>query len=499
MTSRRTVRRVRLGGLIASVLTAVLVMGGAAASAPADVIATTTITGSVTREDSGLPVEGVGVDISDADSGHAYKGITDANGGYAVDDLPPGEYVVHFAPGPTAADLVSEFWDDAADRGSARRIVAVGGTIAGIDASLRVGEKAEAIDAAPAAATAITGTVRAEGVPTSGLIVEAYSEGQVAGAATTAADGTYQLVIPAGVYTVRASGSASDLIFAPQYYPAATTPGVAAPVELTAESDRTGVDFDLMRGGNIQGTVQSDGGALPAGGAQVTAYLLGGSGWYPIATTASAGAYIFGGLDPSAPQSGGPLPAGAYRIGVEAEGFCTQFVGGAHTLDGATTFDLGAGGNLTGLDVTLAAECGTTRVPTMTLSSARVRAGDPIGISGINFPPGTLLEFELQPEPLRLGTLTTDADGSFAGTFRIPIDAVVGEHYILARIGTSKFASPPLLITAAADPADGGAATPGGGLAASGVEAPISIATTALGLVGAGVLLILTPGRRRRI
>lgn len=525
MKSRHAVRRARLRGLSAGALAAVLVVGGAAASAPADVIATTTITGSVTREDSGLPVEGVSVDISDSEGGSTYDAITDANGDYTVGDLPAGEYVVRFAPASAAPDLVSEFWKDAADWSGAQRIVAVGGEmIDDIDASLRVDESAAgtvtvdgegdvgsvdpvdvtatagqvvAIAAAPAAVTAITGTVRADGAPAAGLVVEAFADGQVAGTATTAADGAYRLDLPSGVYTVRASGAAAGLVFAPQYYPTATTPGVAAPVELTADADRIGVNFDLARGGNIQGTVESDGGALPVGGAQVTAYLLGGSGWYPIATTTAAGAYIFGGVDPSVPQSGGPLPAGTYRIGVEAEGFCTQFVGGAHTLENATPFELGAGGNLTDLDVTLTVECGTGRVPTITLSPTSVRAGELLQISGTNFVPGTLLEFFVEPEQLRLGTLTADADGSFTGAFRIPLDAVVGEHYILARLGTSKFASGPLIIMAAADPA-GGAVTPGAGLADTGGEAPVSTVTMALGLAAVGLLLMLRRGRRLR-
>jgi LPXTG-motif cell wall-anchored protein len=683
MASRRMGRRVSLRALLAGTAVSVLALTGAVSAAADDADPTTTISGTVTREDDGTPVASVSVFVNNTDFTKNGVASTDANGDYTVTGLEPGEYTVRFATVGTGTGLISEYWDGARTAESATRITAVGGeTVTGIDATLQqgasitgrvtresdgtpisgasvsvspdsfgassvvattdengvyltdglvpaaytvkfeapddaladeywenaydrqsatlvpvvAGQVATGIDASlsgaigfegtvtravdgspvpgyvsataasgagPAFSTpiapdgsyrltvapgvyivqfisadplvlseylenaysqadaspvvvasgggmfefnpqletghVISGVVRSDGQPLADAIVEPFMDGQpVAAMAYTNQNGEYTLVLPAGDYTVRAFGTAYDPTYAWQYFDGADTGYAATVVSLGSSADPTDIDFDLSRGGAIHGAVSGGGAELQGDGATVTAYLWSDGEWNAVTTSNTGGDFVLGGDREFPAENGGLLPAGTYTIGVQAEGFCTQFLGGGATLDDAETIDVVGGQVVTDIDLTLVTDCDTPEprpAPVLTLSADTVRAGDEIEISGTGFWPGTRVELQLYPEPMHLGNMTADANGAFKGTLRIPADATVGAHYILVRSGTSKLASANLQVTAAAVDGGAGSGSSGDRLANTGSEAPTFAVMMALGLLAAGLVLV----RRRRV
>jgi len=93
-----------------------------------------TISGRVTDE-GGIGLSGVGVHAFDADSDFYLTVTTNANGDYAIANLPADSYKVRFRP--TAGDRAVEWWGDKAGFAEADVVVvAAGATVPGIDAEL---------------------------------------------------------------------------------------------------------------------------------------------------------------------------------------------------------------------------------------------------------------------------------------------------------------------------------------------------------------------------
>lgn len=443
-----------------------------------------TISGHVTRASDGTPVAG-SVDISSTE-GHWNVAISPAGDYKAV--IVPGDVTMKFTP--FGSGLRPEYWNDAVAESDATVLtVAPGQNLTGIDPQIDQ-------------EVAITGVVTADGQPLADAVVEAYADGESAGMAYTNANGEYRLIVPAGEYVVSAWGLAYDPVYAREYYSDADNPADSTPVTLGADTDRPGVDFDLSRGGNIRGTIAAGEEGLPEGGAIVTAYRLADDGWKAIASVVTTGDFIFGGVDPAFPIEGGPLPAGTYTFGVEADGFCTQYYGGVTSLDDATRFPLASGETFSAMRMTFASECPGPK-PTLTVATRTVRAGAEISVTGVDFAPGADVVFELYSHPVYLGTLKADQNGRVTGTVKIPATMPVGSHTLGALVAGSLKATVPLEVTAASDgqtPGGTGASGTGGDraggkLASTGADLPIAAGVTGAFLAGAGLLLL---ARRRR-
>lgn len=467
--------------------TAVSVTGGEVTAAiDASLRAPATISGQVTRDADGAAAAGV-VEVSTVDGGRIADAEIGADGGYSV-SVNPGTYIVHFR----AFDerLFAEYWDDAPLREDATAItVAAGESRTGIDAQL-------------AAATAITGVVTAAGSPLASATVTAYDGESLAGLTYTDEAGAYTLALPPGTYTVETRAPLSNPIHATQYYESAAARSESTPVALGADADRTGVDFDLALGGDIRGAISLDGGGEPDGeGATVIAYRWGSDGWEEVARVPSWGAFAF---SPDSTIDGGILPAGTYTVGVELPGYCTQFAGGATSLQDAEQFDLSAGETITGVEFALSVEC-PQPVPTLALDAASVKAGGEISVTGEDFAPGEKVAFELRSDPIALGTLQADAQGDLRGSLRIPASAPAGSHLLVAIGEESNLeVSVAIEVTAAGAGAGsgtgsgagapGGAAGAGSGLAATGATVPAGPLLAGLLLAALGTAL----ARRRR-
>ena len=142
------------------------------------------LTGTVTEDGSGDPVEGVTVTLYEAGGTMSVASeTTDANGGYDFGEVNGGTFDLEF----TAAGYEIEWFDDAADAAS--------GSIV-IEPSTETSSPDTTADAALVLGTAsISGTVTTDdvsAVPISGVTVTLYTEaGSYVDDTTTAADGTY--------------------------------------------------------------------------------------------------------------------------------------------------------------------------------------------------------------------------------------------------------------------------------------------------------------------
>jgi LPXTG-motif cell wall-anchored protein len=460
--------------------------GGEVSGIDASLVGTGTVNGHVSLAADGSRVPGF-VHFVDSGSGVTKaSAYIDTNGNYTA-SVAAGTYIVRFTP--SGGRAVAEYWEDALVEAEATPItVSTGQTISGVDAALDT-------------ATAITGTVRVLGELSGDALIEVYRDGVYVSMVYTKDDGSFEAVVPAGTYTLLAKANVYEQIYAPQYFDGVATAAEAAPVTLTADADRVGVDFDLSLGGDLQGTVTADG----AGGYTiVTALLQGDDGWNEVTFVGTEGDFSFAGhLEPG--TVGGSLPAGTYTLRFEKEGYCTQYFGGAASLDDAKTIELAAGEVLTGVDATMTVTCPDAQ-PQISLSSGAVQAGNEISVSGTGFAPGQKVAFELRSDPIALGTLTADAGGVLRGSFTIPASAPAGAHTLVALSGSTVIASAALQVNAAAvaggtgsgsgsGSSSGSSGGTAGALANTGSDAPVVAATAALLLLFAGLVVI----RRRRV
>lgn len=210
------------------------------------------VSGNVTEGHSGLPIEGVTVDIFDSVGNHVSHGNADSNGDYVVFyALEPGTYHAR-----TYNDLgyVEELYDDIVclacdgNDGNSFEVVA-GATTDDIDFDLTAGGT-------------ISGTVTevGSGVGIAGIHVEIWTDGGLfAGWDSTAADGTYSIpsALPAGSYYYVKTWN--DLGYINEVYPdtpcAACDATEGSPVRVIAGGTTTGIDFVLSPGGSISGTL----------------------------------------------------------------------------------------------------------------------------------------------------------------------------------------------------------------------------------------------------
>ena len=313
----------------------VLVQAGAeTASIDASLQHKATISGTVTRESDDSPVAAtVRIDMQMVQ--------TDADGRFEV-RVDPGAHIVEVVPeDPT---LIGEYWQDTQDWNAATPI------------TVTAGEKRDGVDFRLATAAVITGTVHMD-VEMGEAAVEAWNGGEFAAVAMVGVDGSYRILVAPGTYTLKASGYVlGGGVLVPQYYDSAYSPEDATPVTVSAGSTVEGIDFDLQRGADIRGTLSTAEGGGDALQAEITAYRRNGDAWQAVRSiTTGAGEYSLSGMSPVDP--GGSLLPGTYTLGVKAEGYCTTFYGGTASLDTASTFVLGTGDALTGIDLALKRTC----------------------------------------------------------------------------------------------------------------------------------------------
>jgi hypothetical protein len=134
----------------------------------------------------------------------------------------------------------------------------------------------------------------------------------------------------------------------------------------------------------------------------------------------------------------------------------------------------------------------------VTLGAAEVSAGASLAVEGSGFRAGELVEVTLHSDPVVLGSLRADGEGTVRGTLTVPATVAAGDHTILLRgVDSGVQASAALRVLSSGPvtgPTSGGptaGTTPAGALARTGGVFP-------LGLLGAGTIVVLVGVALRR-
>ncbi len=239
------------------------------------------ISGTVTDQATGAPLQYAWVSVYNSDYDYVGGASTDALGHYALGPLPGGDYRVYFY---TDAPYYSEWWNDKAGFDSADIVTVVGGSdTPGIDAALTRGGS-------------ISGTVTdaSSGNPLQNVRVWVYDySGSQVNWGWTDSSGHYVVgPLDSGNYRVRFW----DEVHLGEWWDNKPTYQTADLVTVVVGIDTPGVDAALTTGGgSISGTVTDQVTGEPLWYAQVSVYDLGdhlvGYSW-----SDATGHYTVGGL-----------------------------------------------------------------------------------------------------------------------------------------------------------------------------------------------------------
>jgi hypothetical protein len=277
------------------------------------------ISGTISGDDTGLPLAGVLVVAYSEEGWWGGESYTDSNGNYTIAGLLPGTYRVWVSGNSSYA---GEYYDE---------ICAVVGGIdtGGIDVSLTL-------------VGSISGTVAAQdtGLPLSGVWVYAYSELGEWGESYTDNSGNYTIAgLMPGTYLVWGSGNSS---YVGEYYNDTYDWASASPVTVIGGAETGGIDFILALSGSISGAITADDTGLPLAGVWVYAYSeLGG---WRYSYTDSSGNYMITGL-----------VSGAYRVGVLSNSsYVSEYYNDTYDWDSASLVTVAGGVDTGGIDMSLA-------------------------------------------------------------------------------------------------------------------------------------------------
>ena len=237
------------------------------------------LTGTVTEDGSGVPVEGVTVTLYEA-GGTMFVAseTTDASGDYDFGEVNRGTFDLEFS----AAGYDTEWFDGAADAASGSIVIAD---------SNETSSPVTTADAALVPGTAsISGTVTTDdvsAVPVSDVTVTLYTEaGSKVDDTTTAADGTYTFgTVGSGDYDLEFTATG----YGTEWFDNAAS---AAAGSLTVGSGQAKIANAALLPGSISGTITDDSG--PVSGVTVEAYV--GGAVIGSATSAADGTYKISGL-----------------------------------------------------------------------------------------------------------------------------------------------------------------------------------------------------------
>jgi hypothetical protein len=207
-----------------------------------------TITGVVTNDSNGLPIQGLWVGANKYDTGeYCGGGSTNSDGFYSISNLAAGTYRVTTSTEGT--EFVREYYNNVIDYWSATAVnVPASGVVNNIDFGLMVGGS-------------VTGTVRdSNGLPIANIQVSANSYDENYGfGGKTEANGTYVIRgVAAGLYRVMVW--AEETKYASKYYNNEISWDDATPVNVSAGQQTTSIDFSLERGASISGVVKNSSG-----------------------------------------------------------------------------------------------------------------------------------------------------------------------------------------------------------------------------------------------
>ena len=330
----------------------------------------------VVRDEAGNPISGASLYSWGFDSGTwAGSAVTAGDGTYIIGRLGSGNCRVEaWSPG-----YLSEYYDGVYQREEASPV------------SVTSPENTTGIDFVLEPPPRITGHVyRADGVtPVPNLHVYAtdYDTNKWTAGANTDGNGYYALVVPPGLYRVRACGSCSGLTYVSEFYNDTYDYNAAAEVPVTASSDTPNIDFVLELAGTITGRVYQEDAVTPIPNVHVYATDYHSNAWIDGTNTSGNGSYRL------------VLPGGTYRLRTCAYAcsglpYVDEYYNDTYDYSDATpvpvtvandtpdvNFILGVGGTISGH---VYKEDGVTPLPNATICAEDYDSGTKMGCSSSN-------------------------------------------------------------------------------------------------------------------
>ncbi|SEQ53355.1 beta-sandwich domain-containing protein [Natrinema salaciae] len=337
-----------------------------------------TVAGTVSDDTTGSPVANATVELERDDE--TYVGVTDADGTYAVEDVPAGEYTLTVAA--TGYEAVTDTVTVLENETVTKHV------------ELR------------ATAATMSGQVTAsdDGTPVANVTVAAENDDGEVFEATTDANGTYALTdVSAGTYVVDVADTP------PGYRPEKIV--TVAPGEHV-----TGVDFEIER---TPGTI--DGYVTNAAGVPIAdATVADADGGAFSVTTDENGSYEIDGLAP-----------GRYALRAAADGYDDSTIEFVDVEPGATAtanLTLGTYFEVSDLEAPETATQGETIVVNATITNTGDRTDTR---TAFYFPPGTDFGTDVvdyRPELSETVTLDGGESTTVEFTYEIPEDDEPGEY-----------------------------------------------------------------------
>lgn len=297
------------------------------------------IEGTVTDE-NGLPIEGITVVAEHVDGISFADTPTGSDGGYRIQSLPAGGYILFFTalppgenPLPAVGNYVDEYYDDVLNRWEATVVELAGGqTAAGIDASLATGG-------------IVTGQVTdVSGNPVEGAFVSIWSshaeELGIIGGTYSGANGEY-LVDRLATDTYLAKFSAPhNANLLDQWYSGKPDFNNGDHISVVGGEITSGIDAALTAGGIVTGHVTDTSGD-PLESIFVSARTAGGT-WVGGSVTDSSGSYVIQ-----------RLGTAEFKIRFDGWGFVPEWFDNKPSLESADLVAVVAGQTTAGLDAVL--------------------------------------------------------------------------------------------------------------------------------------------------
>jgi hypothetical protein len=269
-----------------------------------------TITGIVTRKDTGTVIPNINVSAYDAVTGYyVFSGYTNSEGSYSITNLTAGSYKLGFGVVSYLnilygnAVYAGQWYSNKASSSSATTVAVVaGGTTSGINAAMVI-------------AGSITGTVTdiatGAAIPWVQVSVVDASTGEQVKYVNADSSGKYSISGLSGSYKLQFTATS----FAAQWYGGSVDQSTAGLVVVNAPNTTAGINMSLSKGASISGTVTDITGA-GISSAGVTAYNAAGT-VVGNSSTDSAGAYNLSGL-----------ATGAYKLRFTSYGYFERWSGG---------------------------------------------------------------------------------------------------------------------------------------------------------------------------
>jgi hypothetical protein len=252
---------------------------------------------------------------------------TNATGAFHL-VLPPGTYKV--AAFDDARVYATTFHDASASFALATAVGVSAESMTTVDFHLSAGARIRG-----------RATDAASGNALGGIVVTAYdAAGFVAGTATTAANGNYELFVPAGSYRIVFEDRTGT--YASAYYADAESFETATAIGVAAGTSTVNIDAAMQRGTRLTGSVRDAVSGMPLAAIVVAAYNASGT-VRTLTTTAANGQYTL------------VVPPGSYKAGAydTTVVYAPQFHAGQTAFAYGLTTNVAAGAVAGGIDFTL--------------------------------------------------------------------------------------------------------------------------------------------------